>query len=547
MLQFLFICLGIMNSARADFFPSEAQRGKIFDKFVQELERIDGEGLPPRKNRPESWGATMSKLREEISSAESPQQFGQVFRKLDATYTNLHAQVVLDEKFDIAAGGFRPRIGVRFGPEVVKAGQKKFSYKINSIETDLMNGFTESRRPAIGDEVLAINGRPTSQWALENFIYCKFPMREQCEADFFNHFRKGFSSWRWNQPLEYTLRRHGRTWSINVPIDMTKVKGQFSSAVKPNDGDGCPVEADRYEGFKTVYRGWNICAFKSESNSGVVVLRIASFRYRQLPKDSKIQSLKDEVSYFYDEFWKAEAPQTKKLIIDVIDNGGGDSPIAWYQIFFDKPFQEQFVQFKKTPEIEADSIRKDLFYEEGAKEIWFQEIKKSGLFESVKTGRFLPQIPQFCALEDKSCPSGLFEPRSHGFKGEVRLLVNEWCVSSCTGFVWSVKDQLKGRVKVAGFPDSGDSAYARLFIDLYFDSASPEGFRLEISPRPGQTNQKLPDGAILRQQVTATRSTDSKGRILSATPTKVDFWIPYEYRHYDDTWEAKAFKAALKN
>lgn len=370
-------------------------------------------------------------------------------------------------------------------------------------------------------------------------------MREQCEANFFDHFRKAFLSWNWQMPLEYTVRRNGRTWTIKVPVEMPKQNVKSSSQSEAASDNDCPVELDRYDGFKPVFKGLNICVFESAQHPNISVLRIASFRYRELPKESKIQSLKDEVEEFYVGYWKAKAPLTKKLIVDMIDNGGGDTPVPWYQIFYKKPFQEQYVQFKKLPELDNDQIRKDLFYEDSGKEIWFSGLKKSGMYQKIKIGSFLPQIPQFCASEDQSCDKGLYEPRKNGFHGEVRLMVNEWCISSCTGFVWSLKDQLGKRAKIVGMPDSGDSAYARLFVDLYLDSAKPDGFKIEVSPRVGRTRQNLPEGAILRQQVTATRSTTSKDKVISATPVPVDVWVPYQYRHYDDTWEAKVFKKAL--
>jgi hypothetical protein len=290
----------------------------------------------------------------------------------------------------------------------------------------------------------------------------------------------------------------------------------------------------------------NICVYESPQHPNVAVLRLASFQYRANAKGSKFESLQSEVDQFYDGYWKAKAPSTKKLIIDVIDNGGGDTPVPWYQIFYSKPFQEQYVQFKKTPEFENESIRQNLFYEDGSKEVWLNELKKSGAYQKIKMGEFLPPVPQFCAsAEDESCDRGLFSVRENGFKGDIRILVNEYCISSCTGFVWSLKDQLGKRVKLLGVGDSGDSAYARLFLDVYLDENSHEGFRVEVSGRTGSTQQKLPDGAMFRQQITATRSTTKQGKILSATPSKVDQWISYKYRDYDDTWEASLFKAAL--
>lgn len=540
----LFIC----KTAVASDFPTEKTRLKIFDKIVSELERIDGEGLPPRTNRPEIWKETVGILREQVKTAHNPIEFGQVFRKLDATYPNLHAQLVLADHYDIAAGRVRPKIAVRFAAEVIERNQKVFKYKVNSIETEMVKSFKEVNRPAVGDEVLAINSKPIKAWSRENFIYCKFPIREQCEANFFDHFRKGFLSWDWRQPLKYTLQRNGRIWDIDVPFDIPSIGNSLSQS-QPNKTaePECPVEADRYDGFSPVYKGLNICAFESQKHPNVTVLRIASFRYRELPKESKIQSLKDEVEGFYITYWKTKAPTTNRLIIDVIDNGGGDTPIAWYQIFYQHPFQEQFVQFKKIQELEDERIRKDLFYEDNGKEIWFSELKKSGNYSKIKFGQFLPTIPQFCASEDKSCADGLFEARPNGFKGQIYLLVNEWCISTCTGFVWSIKNQLGKRAKLFGIPDSGDSAYARLFIDVFLDDTATDGFRMEISPRPGRTRQNLPDGAFLRQQITATRSTDSKGKVISARPTNVDIWVPYRYRHYEDSWEALVFKAALED
>jgi hypothetical protein len=541
------ILTGTSEANASEHFISPETRVAIFDKVASEIERIDGEGLPARRNRPVSWKATLAKLRSQARNAESKIDFGQVFRRLDATYPNLHAQVTLADNYDIAAGRLRPKIAFRFGAEFIGSTPSEVKYKISSIDGELTKEIREVVRPALGDNLVAINGKAMAIWSDENFLYCKFPLRQQCEANIFDHFRKGFLSWDWRSPLIYTLERNGRTWDVIVPVEIPK-PGASSAATQSLKVEGdCPDKPDRYPGFKPVYRGLNICAFESDQDSNVSVLRIASFRYRELPNNSTIQSLKDEVELFYEQYWKHKAPTTKKLIIDLIDNRGGDSPIAWYQLFYTKPFQEEYVQFKKLAELNDDQIRRDLFYEDHAKEIWFNNLKKLPSYQKMKLGSFLPTIPQFCARNDQSCDIGLFEPRKHGFTGDVRLLVNEHCVSTCTGFVWSMKDQLGKRVKLVGFPDSGDSCYSRLFIDVYLDSSNSSGFRIQVSPRQGGTRQNLPDGAILRQQVTATRSTDSRGKIISAIPTKVDVLIPYRYRYYDDSWESLVFKAAVLN
>lgn len=109
-----------------------------------------------------------------------------------------------------------------------------------------------------------------------------------------------------------------------------------------------------------------------------------------------------------------------------------------------------------------------------------------------------------------------------------------------------MKGYFGSRAKVVGIPDSGDSAYARLFLDVYLDSTKPEGFRTEVTGRKGGSRQTLPEGAILRQQVAVTQSTDAKGKVISATPTPVDIWVGYERPEFVDAWEVRAFQAALK-
>ncbi len=532
----LLVCLPFVAAGTTPH-PSSETRGRIFDAFVSEIDRLDGEGLLARKGRPEGWAQTTANLRKQALQADTPAQFGEVFKWLDRTYPNLHAHLVLSEAFDSArANSSRP--AVRFAPEIVRPQQKVFRYKINSIETEAVKDIAESVRPAIGDDLLEINDRPVGEWARENFIYCKFPLREQCEMNMFDQFRRGHLSWRPGSPLRYTLLRNGRQWKVAVPL--AKPSGR-----SPDESDHCQAIAGRYEGFAVAFRGLNVCVFESAKHPGVSVLRIHSFAYRGLPETDKIQSLEDEVNAFFAGYWQERAPRVTKLVIDLIDNGGGDTPTAWYEVFYPRPFQEMYVQFKKTPELDDPAIRREMFYEDAAKEIWFAQLVKSGRYGKIPVGGFLPPVPQFCASEEKSCAEGLFKPRPHGFRGQVRILTNEWCISSCTGFIWSMRDQLGARVKTVGLPDSGDSAYARLYLDLYLDSALPGGFRTAVSPRAGRTRQDLPAGAVLRQQVAVTRSTDSRGRVISARPNKIDVWIPFEYRHYDKSWESKAFEAAL--
>ena len=528
------VSLFLSTLTLAEDIPSEEIRLKMFDKLVEEIERIDGEGLPARANRPQPWKETVAILRGQMKDASTKTDLGQVFRKLDATYPNLHAQVVLHQQYDLIKPDKKPVFAVRFDAEVTAKNKLASRILVSQVKDEMLKDLRGSMKPARGDEVIAINGRPVKEWQTENFIYCKHPLAEQCEMNFFHHFKKGLLSWDLRRPLEYTLKRKKEVWVVRIPVEFP-APGQ-------NVESECFGESSRYPDFSPLYKGHNICLYESTKHPGVAVLRIISFAYRELSVDEKIQSLQEEVNQFYEVYWKKKNVGIRKLVIDVIDNGGGDIPVPWYEIFLDSPFQEQFVQFKNLPELKNPLIRQDLFYRDKGKEIWYQALIK----EKETSANFLPSVPQFCVHQNQSCDVDLFKPREHQFKGSVRIMVNEWCISSCTGFVWNMKNKLGDRVKIIGVPDSGDSAYARLFVDVYLDPKNPQGFRTEIAPRQGRTRQKLPPGAILRQQVSATRSTDQNGNVVSAIPTPVDVWIPYPYHSTEDPWEVKIFKAALK-
>lgn len=46
--------------------------------------------------------------------------------------------------------------------------------------------------------------------------------------------------------------------------------------------------------------------------------------------------------------------------------------------------------------------------------------------------------------------------------------------------------------------------------------------------------------------VSATRSTDRDGNLLSGKPQKIDFWIPHKWNQTDEEWEKLVFKKALE-
>lgn len=115
--------------------------------------------------------------------------------------------------------------------------------------------------------------------------------------------------------------------------------------------------------------------------------------------------------------------------------------------------------------------------------------------------------------------------------------MNHWCVSSCVGFVYNIKDLLNKRVKTYGIPDSGDSAYSRLTVFLKPNAETSIG-----SLKKAQSNDQ-PE-LWIRQVVAATRSTNKDGKILSGIPQTIDVWVPRLWNQTDEEWASSVFKKA---
>ena len=80
--------------------PSSQTNRQMVLELQKQIDRVDGEGLPPRSNRNESWDSTIKRLGEEAATSSTLYDLGRVFKRLDATYPNLHAKVFLIPELD---------------------------------------------------------------------------------------------------------------------------------------------------------------------------------------------------------------------------------------------------------------------------------------------------------------------------------------------------------------------------------------------------------------------------------------------------------------
>lgn len=495
-LSFLFGIGGLSGASNLNDNDNEWING--FIKLTSEMKRLDAAALSVRKNRIKNWDKILSDLKGELKEAKNLDETLLVFEKLDASYPNLHSYVTFADAIK------RKDIKVPVaGISRLWRGEKDVIFQITSISEDpKIKGDIKA-----GDELIAINGRSMDKWSEENFEFCKWPLREQCDDDLFKNLVNNYLSWKNSDPLYYTLKRGGNTWDIQIPLKNPQKRNRKKYPT-------CEEENSRYPGYSLTYAGARLCLYNNLT--APPIMRVMRFKYTKEDKD--ITSVNEEIERVKD-YWMKNATWDH-LIIDVAGNGGGSDPIAYYKLFFKEPFQEQWAQFKKGEEIEDETLRKSIFWNSTAHEISFQNLIKSGGYEKLKAGEFLPKVPMFCADDSKSCSEGKFIPFEHSFDGKISLIVDQYCVSSCDGFVYELKDSLKDKVRIVGQPQSADTAFSRLDLALYMTQENT----LEVKVEP--ISAPFSENTILKQTVVVTRSVTEDGRVVDGVPEKVDIFIP---------------------
>ncbi len=536
--------LGASAPAMTGSFKDEKQTSlKLFDAYLKELERLDGDGLLPRLGRKQSWNQLTRKLRSELSKATSPMDLGRVFKRLDAAYTNLHAHITLNPDYDFASEG-RPMIAASFQPELINQDGSVPRYLISNVRKEYFIHLEPAQRPQAGDELLAINGVSIKKWSDENFEFCKFPLRSQCESDFWDNFRKGNLSWYRRQPLVYSLRRGDKKIEVKVPI-YAKIENSSPAGSKTDTPQPCGLEPVRYPHFELVYQGYQACVYENKSVPNTALLRIRSFRYNKGELINDIDHVSKEVERFAKKYWDKKSQVLQHLILDVIENGGGDIVTDWSAQFLDQPFQDQWVQFKKTKELEDLEWRKNAFYEDEGKFKVYDGLRASERWSSIKEGEFIPAMPQFCFSNKGDCLKEKFPAQSGAYKGRITILTDPWCISSCVGFVWTLKHYLKDRVQFAGLPDSGDSTYSRTYVEAAFNN-NGKSFRLSILPRPPLSRAEVSKEALFRAAVSTSRSTDENGNVVSGVPMKMDHFSSPRWNENTEEWIARLLETVVR-
>lgn len=509
---------------------------KLYDNYIAEVLRMDGDGLLPRKQRKKSWIEISKDLRKELLKAKNKMEIGRVFARLDAAYTNQHAHIDLSNDYDYNSEG-RPVLAVSFQPEKIEADGRVNRYLLSNVKREYFIHLEPEKRPVVGDELLSLNGRSIKDWSSDSFEYCKFPYRSQCEADFYDNFRKGMLSWNRREKLVATILHDKKKIKVQIPI-FAKLEKKKNESISTEKIEACGENAIRYPEFKLVYQGFHACVYENPGKKDLALLRIRSFRYRGLNDQTKLNDISKETTAFYDQYWKGKSGQIKTLVFDLVENHGGDTVVTWSNQFIDRPFQDQWVEFKNIKEFNNLDWQKNAFYDDPGKFQIFNSLDKSKLKEK----SFIPSMPQFC-VSGTDCLKEKWKPIDHHFSGKIIMITDQWCISSCTGFAWTLKHYLGDRASVIGMPESGDSTYSRAYITASL--LENNQFKVEIYPRVPGSKAEAKNNSIFTQAISVSRSTDEFSNIISGIPVNVDKFDGMRWDENVDEWVGRLVKTYL--
>ena len=525
-------CFTLPSIAQApEMWPAglrgDSQRIEAIKAFAGGITRNDAEAIDDGWLGRKGWGRSIRRAEKDAGLSKDPQAFGLVLRTLYASYPSLHSHMELRADIDYRTTFGAPYLPFTMKTRIVGPGIVPDAVFISSVSDD-QEGLSGARL-AVGDQVKALNGRPMSYWLSRTATVCRRNSRWQCYDDFDKQFRNGLLGWDPRQTLRIESIRDGQQETLAYVPEAVPTRSDQRART------GCGEDGTSYQGFEPVYTGWNLCAFRRAAEPGVEIWRLKSFHYAE---NATVDSPKAEVARFWEQHWKAAAPSVRTLIIDVSGNGGGDVPLAWYSLIFDKPYQEQYAQYRRLQAYDDPAVASEI-PEDPAHANWLAAVRHGDAEAWNKIGGYLPPVPMFCADEDTNCDGKLVMPELSGFTGDVSLIIDDNCVSSCSGFSWNILNKLGTRAAAFGLPDSGDSNFRRLPLKLFY-SRGIWSTTLGTSSIP----QENPLATV---SVMVTRTTTSDGHVISGKSLPVRVAVNRRWNDTANSWTKRALDAALES
>lgn len=480
---------------------------QLFDETIQEVKRVDGDVLPSRNKKSPTFDESVLELRNMLQkNTNDLGKIGQIFKYLDATYIGGHSRLGLGK--------------------CLKTNSKKYENftirpiinNIESSDTKFVVGRIYNKDSAVkkGDQIVKIYGKSIDEIRNINNVFCKdYSLLVQCDLTLGLNLFLGYLPLNLSNPkIPIELKRGTSTYHTHL-FSMVKPKNIHDSIVKKNKNSFCKDWNSNLPSYHLIHESQDICLFENISKK-LAVLKIRHFSDPELEAE-QLQNI-----------WDKKSGNWKGLAIDLVDNHGGDIPAPLARFLLDQPFQDQWVRHKRIREFDDPTFRAQGIVYISSKEVIFRHIDVWNPKKGIPIGEFLPSIPQFCIGGNVgvSCIKDKLEPRKNSFKGNMTILVNHNCASSCNGFAWILKEHRKNKPYFIGMPDSGDNTYDRAVISVNLDPTHKKGYSLKVIPSKLRRNLENANN-IFNFTVSISKTTDENGKNLSMTPLELDKFIPY--------------------
>ncbi|MFI0430925.1 S41 family peptidase [Mariniflexile sp. HMF6888] len=254
------------------------------------------------------------------------------------------------------------------------------------------NSYASDANIPIGGEILSINGKPMH--SIINKLLRAIPSDgyNQTEKVLLLNHRFSF----WYQTIIEVNEKFSIEIANNGKIKTYEVKG---------------VSKDIFPSLESIIYG-NGKTLEFEILDNIGILKIHSFAKTEVKEDS--QNFK---KFIKEVFQEIKTKDIKELILDVRYNTGGtdSNAVLLASYFFDKPFR-YWDKIEVTEAIANDVKGLDkLFYKKPEKNVELYQWKKTWVTK------------EFDFYEEQ-------KPAKHSFKGNLYILTNGMCLSSCADF-----------------------------------------------------------------------------------------------------------------
>lgn len=520
-------------------FPDVTERRALYQDVVTAIRKYHVFSAQTAANLGLDWEDALKRLEPAFVEAQDLPALREALYRLACSLHDVHLG------YDSGQPAERLHLGLTL--EGIWRGDRG-EYRVSAVDAPALQG-----RVQPGDVLIAINGITAEQLPrvyLDRVKGNNWPAVTRDVARFLTR-RDAASSRTGRGDVEHwRLRRRGATADFELALRWEDAAALDSAtpavaAELRTDPDYLPARCHPYEsdyfsladrnysppapaaaaGYRITGYGRRFCLYTSEQppyRDYPIVRHFSFFYYSGFPRDhAEDAKLNNEATYAVAADYFALSrllrarPQTRGLILDLRDNGGGNDPEWFLDWYAPAPYEDQYLAVRAAPEWQDPSFTARVF---NIDEDWLKWYRQAAA--GAAPGSWVKR-PVKCLRPD--CRGGnRFAPARALLKVPVALLVGRDCHSSCAHFV-NVFDEYDFG------PLIGEPAQATETDQLY--------------PYPVRTRSGLALGHIkLALNVSLSGKT---GRPLEGALPAIDYPVPPAFGDRA-AWDAAHVAAALR-